>query len=76
MLLCSVSRQGRRKESSLGKRMASFLSLRKYTWQNLVNTQCPRAKWVFLLGSDRKKYTNYITFEGSFEILRCGHFDL
>ena len=28
-----------------------------------------------MCGSERKKYTIQIILEGSFEILRCGHFD-
>ena len=35
----------------------------------------PRAKCFFSLGSHKRKYTSLIWFEGSFEILRCGHFD-
>ena len=47
-------------------------AIREQREQNKT-TLCPRAKWFFWFGPDRKKYANQIWFEIICVFIRCGH---
>ena len=56
-----------------GKHLCRFLCDDKSNGRGHLYTLCPRAKWFFWFGPDRKKYANQIWFEIICVFIRCGH---